>query len=62
MRYFAGQTGCQLLAEGIEVEEERSTLRRLGVTLGQGYLLGRPVPVEEIDRRQSRRPFAEPAA
>lgn len=62
MRYFAGQTGCTLLAEGIEVEEERATLERLGVTLGQGYLLGRPVRVDEIDRRQISRPFAEPAA
>lgn len=62
MRYFAGQTGCKLLAEGIEVEEERATLRRLGVTLGQGYLLGRPASIDQIDRRQTSRPFAEPAA
>jgi EAL domain-containing protein (putative c-di-GMP-specific phosphodiesterase class I)/DNA-binding response OmpR family regulator len=62
MRYFAGQTGCKLLAEGIEVAEERATLRRLGVALGQGYLLGRPVPVDQIDRRRTSRPFAEPAA
>jgi EAL domain-containing protein (putative c-di-GMP-specific phosphodiesterase class I)/DNA-binding response OmpR family regulator len=62
MRYFAGQTGCTLLAEGIEVEEERAVLQRLGVTLGQGYLLGRPASIDQIDRRQTRRPFAEPAA
>jgi EAL domain-containing protein (putative c-di-GMP-specific phosphodiesterase class I) len=44
MRYFAEQTNCQLLGEGIETAAERETLGRLGVSLGQGYLLGRPAP------------------
>jgi PAS domain S-box-containing protein len=42
MVFFAEQAGCTLIAEGIETEAERSTLQRLGVRLGQGYLLGRP--------------------
>ena len=43
--HFSQQTGAQLIAEGIETEPECAVLRRLGVTLGQGYLLGRPAPV-----------------
>jgi EAL domain-containing protein (putative c-di-GMP-specific phosphodiesterase class I)/FixJ family two-component response regulator len=38
------ELGCTLVGEGIETPAERDTLLRLGVTLGQGYLLGRPAP------------------
>jgi EAL domain-containing protein (putative c-di-GMP-specific phosphodiesterase class I)/DNA-binding response OmpR family regulator len=44
LSYFARETGCELIAEGIETEPERAALRGLGVGLGQGYLLGRPLP------------------
>jgi len=46
MRHFARQTGCRLLAEGIETEAEASTLGQLAVDLGQGYLFGRPARAE----------------
>ena len=42
--HFAAETGCELIGEGIETEQERQTLLRLGVSQGQGYLLGRPSP------------------
>jgi PAS domain S-box-containing protein len=42
MVHFAAASGCELIAEGIETEQERRALMRLGVTLGQGFLLGRP--------------------
>jgi PAS domain S-box-containing protein len=42
MVHFAAASGCELIAEGIETEQERRALVRLGVTLGQGFLLGRP--------------------
>jgi PAS domain S-box-containing protein len=45
LRHFAGATGCRLIAEGIETEGELAVLRALDIPLGQGYLLGRPVPV-----------------
>lgn len=45
--HFATEAGCQLLGEGVETEAERTTLLGLGVTLGQGYLFGRPAPVLE---------------
>ena len=40
--YFASETGCELIAEGIETEGELAALRGLGIQLGQGYFLGRP--------------------
>ncbi len=46
MRHFSRSAGCRLVAEGIETEEEAATLRDLGVEFGQGYLYGRPEPVE----------------
>jgi EAL domain-containing protein (putative c-di-GMP-specific phosphodiesterase class I) len=45
--YFASETGCELIAEGIETQAELDALRLLGIKLGQGYLLGRPQPADE---------------
>lgn len=45
LAFFASETGCELIAEGIETEEELKAVRGLGIGLGQGYLLGRPAPV-----------------
>jgi EAL domain-containing protein (putative c-di-GMP-specific phosphodiesterase class I) len=42
--YFARETGCELIAEGIETEAELAAIRELGIPYGQGYLLGRPEP------------------
>jgi EAL domain-containing protein (putative c-di-GMP-specific phosphodiesterase class I) len=41
---FARQAEALVVAEGVEVEEERATLITLGVTAAQGYLFGRPAP------------------
>ena len=43
---LAGRIEGQTVAEGIETEAELAELRRLGVTYGQGYLLGRPAPLD----------------
>ena len=45
---FAADAGFDLIAEGIETDADRKALRRLGVRLGQGYLLGKPTPVADI--------------
>jgi EAL domain-containing protein (putative c-di-GMP-specific phosphodiesterase class I) len=45
MAHFARNAGCELIAEGIESEEELTELVRLGVHLGQGYLFGKPGPI-----------------
>src|SRR5436305_9815393 len=39
---FARRVGAGVCTEGIETLEELRTLINLGVTYGQGYLLGRP--------------------
>jgi EAL domain-containing protein (putative c-di-GMP-specific phosphodiesterase class I) len=36
--------GCTIVAEGIETATELTALREMGCDLGQGYLLGRPMP------------------
>lgn len=48
MRHFAREIGCRLVGEGVETEAEAATLRKLEVDLAQGYLYGRPVPVDEL--------------
>lgn len=47
LRYFSTKTGCTLIAEGIETQAECAALQDLGVTFGQGYLLGRPASLGE---------------
>lgn len=42
---FGRSIGSQVLAEGIESRSELDALHRLGVDLGQGYLLARPGPL-----------------
>jgi PAS domain S-box-containing protein len=44
--HFAHVTGCRLIVEGIETADELTLLRALAIELGQGYLLGRPLPVD----------------
>lgn len=50
---FAGETGAQIIAEGVETEEELEVLRRLGVRHAQGYHLGRPAPLEAQPMRSA---------
>jgi diguanylate cyclase (GGDEF)-like protein/PAS domain S-box-containing protein len=40
------RTGAVILAEGIETEEHLAVARALGATLGQGFRLGRPAPLQ----------------
>jgi EAL domain-containing protein (putative c-di-GMP-specific phosphodiesterase class I)/CheY-like chemotaxis protein len=59
MEYFAARTKCTLIAEGVETGNERRAISQLGVPLGQGYLLGRPGPIEVwLEGQRSRRPSA----
>ena len=45
---IATSRGMQTTAEGVETEEQRAALEALGCDEAQGYLLGRPVPVEQV--------------
>jgi EAL domain-containing protein (putative c-di-GMP-specific phosphodiesterase class I)/AmiR/NasT family two-component response regulator len=46
---FAAEIGASIVAEGIETLAELETVRSLGVTLGQGYLLGKPTTLANIE-------------
>ena len=39
---LAARQGAVAIAEGLETAEQLRALRELGMTAGQGYLLGRP--------------------
>ncbi|MEM5516775.1 EAL domain-containing protein [Henriciella sp. AS95] len=52
--YYTRETGSQIIAEGIETEGELTMLKRLGVSRGQGYFLGRP-SVDAIETTRSNR-------
>jgi PAS domain S-box-containing protein len=49
--HFAHVTRCRLIVEGIETDSELSVLRELAIELGQGYLLGRPLPLADLARQ-----------
>lgn len=54
---FANRTGATIVAEGIETPAELESVTALGMTAGQGYLLGRPsVDPKEWGRFGSKAP------
>nr|WP_269633598.1 EAL domain-containing protein [Pelomonas sp. BJYL3] len=56
MHGFASETGCHIVAEGVETTAELETIRRLGIGRAQGYHLGRPMPLEQAQSLVGRRP------
>jgi diguanylate cyclase (GGDEF)-like protein len=49
---FARVTGAEIIATRLETEAQIERSRALGITLGQGYALGRPQGSAEMARRQ----------
>lgn len=47
---FAKTLGIETIAEGVETEDQLKIVRELGCNLVQGYLTGRPLPVEEAHK------------
>ncbi len=47
LRDLAGHLDVEVVAEGVEEEEQRDTLVREGILLAQGYFFGRPGPLRE---------------
>jgi diguanylate cyclase (GGDEF)-like protein len=48
---MAKSIGIKTIAEGVETEEQLNTLIELGCDQVQGYLLGRPVPAQEFEKK-----------
>ena len=48
---LAKTLGMDTIAEGIETAEQLTQLKNLGCQFGQGYLLGEPLDVQEIESR-----------
>jgi diguanylate cyclase len=46
--HLASGLGLRVVAEGVENVEQLDRLREYGCDLGQGFLLGRPVPLAEL--------------
>jgi len=46
---LAGSLGLNVVAEGVEDEATWRSLRRLGCTTAQGYLISRPMPAAEVE-------------
>ncbi len=51
---MARSMDLDVIAEGVETEEQRQMLLKKGCRHFQGYLFGRPVPIEELEATMSR--------
>ncbi len=49
--YLGRSFGCEVIAEGVETEEQLARLRKKGCEEGQGYLFGRPMTAREFGTR-----------
>jgi EAL domain-containing protein (putative c-di-GMP-specific phosphodiesterase class I) len=59
---LAQQFSMDVVAEGIETEEQRVKLLELGIREGQGYLYARPLPASELIAKAKQSARALPKA
>ena len=52
--------GLTTVAEGVELEQQRATLRELGCKIGQGYLFAKAMPAEQVESFVRARKSAAP--
>jgi EAL domain-containing protein (putative c-di-GMP-specific phosphodiesterase class I) len=55
---MAANLGLEVIAEGVETLEQKEFLERYGCELFQGYLLGRPMPVAQLEALSALHPSA----
>jgi len=48
---MAKNLGMEVIAEGVETQEQRDFLERIGCLLYQGYLFSKPVPLEAFEKK-----------
>ncbi len=48
--------GIEVVAEGVETEQQMELIRNLGCDYAQGYYIGRPVRAEEVIHISMKRP------
>ncbi len=57
----ARRYGARFVAEGVETVEQSETLLAMGITIGQGYLFSRAIPIEELLQKMDRQETGLPA-
>ncbi len=50
LQELAARWSATIVAEGVETGEQLAVIRELGITAGQGYLLGRPARERRVER------------
>lgn len=67
MQEIAEASGSRIIGEGMETPEELATVRSLGISYGQGYVIARPAPTPDTEPRdnlleqlEDRRLFSSP--
>jgi diguanylate cyclase (GGDEF)-like protein/PAS domain S-box-containing protein len=50
MIVMAHKLGIDVIAEGVETQEQRDLLKQIGCNFGQGYLFSKPIPAEELEK------------
>ena len=51
---MAANLGLEVIAEGVETLEQKEGLERYGCVLYQGFLLGRPMPIAQLEEQLAR--------
>lgn len=51
---MANNLGMEVIAEGVETQAQRDFLEKVGCFFYQGYLFGKPVPLEEFEKKLGR--------
>ena len=62
MLQLAGSLGLKVVGEGVETPAQHASLHELGCQLGQGYLFGHPLPLNETLALVAKWQAASPAA